>query len=227
MKELRKNFDKVAVYGALALGVVALSGPGLAGGRGKNGEKNKPQASSYGAPGFHDGHTAQAPTRALGIYESHHTTPVASLTKVGMGYGHGRKDYGAAKTSSRPDIVDTAKAAGSFNTLLSALNAAELTSVLEGEGPFTVFAPTDAAFAKLPEGTLEALLADKDKLVAVLKYHVVAGKVTSSDVAAAQELDTVEGTKLPTSTISVAKADIMARNGIIHVVDQVLVPPTL
>jgi uncharacterized surface protein with fasciclin (FAS1) repeats len=227
MKDLGKSIEKAAVYGALTMGVVALSAPAFAGDGSKSGQYGKPQASSDATPGEHAGYAAPAPVRGYGNGEPRYMAPDAYPVRVGMGYGHGKKDYGATKTSSQPDIVDTAKAAGSFSTLLSALNAAELTSVLEGEGPFTVFAPTDAAFAKLPDGTLEALLADKDKLAAVLKYHVVAGKVTSSDVAAAKELDTVEGTKLPTSAISVATADIMARNGIIHVVDEVLVPPTL
>jgi uncharacterized surface protein with fasciclin (FAS1) repeats len=227
MKDLRKSIEKAAVYGALSMGVIALSAPAFAGDGCESGQRGKFQAGNYAAPGNLGGYAAPAQVRDYGNFAPRYIAPVGQPVRVGMGYGHGKKDYGAAKTSSQPDIVDTAKAAGSFNTLLSALNAAELTSVLEGDGPFTVFAPTDAAFAKLPDGTLEALLADKDKLAAVLKYHVVAGKVTSSDVAAAKELDTVEGTKLPTSAISVATADIMARNGIIHVIDEVLVPPTL
>jgi hypothetical protein len=227
MKDLRKTLERTAVSSALALGVIALSVPAFAGDRCKSGQYGKPQAGAYGMPGYHGGPKGYAPMSGYGMYGPKHMAPGAHPMRVGMGYGSGTKGYGADKAAMKADIVGTAKAAGSFNTLLSALNAAELTTVLEGDGPFTVFAPTDAAFAALPEGTLEALLADKDKLAAVLKYHVVAGKMTASDVTAKSELDTVEGSKLPTGSISVAKADIMASNGVIHVVDKVLVPPTL
>jgi uncharacterized surface protein with fasciclin (FAS1) repeats len=130
------------------------------------------------------------------------------------------------------DIVDTAVSAGQFNTLAKALTEAGLVETLKGKGPFTVFAPTDEAFAKLPAGTLEALLADKAKLTAVLTYHVVAGKVTAADVAKLSEAKTVQGQSVKINTMSgvmvndahVVKADVMASNGVIHVIDKVILP---
>jgi uncharacterized surface protein with fasciclin (FAS1) repeats len=227
MKDLRKNLENTAVFGALALGIVTLSAPVFAGDGCKGGNYGKPQAGAYGMPGYHGGYKGYAPMTGYGPHAPRYMAPAGYMTPVGMGYSAEKKGYGSSKSSMKPDIVATAKAAGSFNTLLSALNAAELTSVLEGDGPFTVFAPTDEAFANLPEGTLEALLADKEKLAAILKYHVVAGELTAKDVTAKSELDTVEGSKLPTGSISVAKADIMASNGVIHVIDEVLVPPSI
>jgi len=126
------------------------------------------------------------------------------------------------KTSS--DIVDTAVSAGSFNTLVEAIKAAGLVDTLKGEGPFTVFAPTDEAFAKLPEGTLEGLLADKEKLVKVLTYHVVPGKVMSSDLPGVKSLKSVEGSDIQVTALQVTTADIETSNGVIHVVNEVLIP---
>jgi uncharacterized surface protein with fasciclin (FAS1) repeats len=130
------------------------------------------------------------------------------------------------------DIVDTAVAAGNFTTLAKALQAAGLVETLKGAGPFTVFAPTDEAFAKLPAGTLDALLKDKAKLTAVLTYHVVPGKVTASQVSQLKEAKTVQGGSLTIGTsagvtvnnANVIKADVMASNGVIHVIDTVLLP---
>jgi uncharacterized surface protein with fasciclin (FAS1) repeats len=130
------------------------------------------------------------------------------------------------------DIVDTAVAAGSFQTLATALTAAGLVDTLKGDGPFTVFAPTDEAFAKLPAGTVEALLADKAKLTQVLTYHVVAGKVTAADVVKLSSATTVQGGALvidaaqgvKVNGANVVKADVMASNGVIHVIDTVLLP---
>ncbi len=133
------------------------------------------------------------------------------------------------------DIVDTAVAAGSFNTLAAALTAAGLVETLKGEGPFTVFAPTDAAFAALPAGTVEDLLKpeNKDKLVAILTYHVVAGKVMSTDLTEGMKAATVQGGEV-TITLDggakvngavVSSADIAASNGVIHVIDAVILPP--
>ena len=132
------------------------------------------------------------------------------------------------------DIVDTAVAAGSFETLVAAVQAAGLVDTLKGDGPFTVFAPTDEAFAKLPEGTVEALLQDKEKLSAILTYHVVAGKKMASDVVGAQSIDTVQGGSLSVDTTdgvkvggaSVVQTDIKTSNGVIHVIDTVLLPPS-
>ncbi len=129
------------------------------------------------------------------------------------------------------DIVDTAVSAGNFNTLATALKAAGLIETLKGAGPFTVFAPTDAAFAKIPKAQLDALLADKAKLTAVLTYHVVAGAVMSKDVKAGM-VKTVQGTSLTVTTTggvkvngaSVTAVDIIADNGVIHVIDTVVLP---
>ena len=139
---------------------------------------------------------------------------------------------------AKKDIVDTAVAAGSFKTLAAALGAADLVETMKGKGPFTVFAPTDEAFAKLPKGTVETLLKpeNKDKLVAILTYHVVAGKVkaktavTLSKATALNKKDialAVKGESLTLNgTAKVVKADIMCSNGVIHVIDNVILPPS-
>lgn len=131
------------------------------------------------------------------------------------------------------DIVDTAVAAGDFTTLVTAVEAAGLVDTLKGEGPFTVFAPTDAAFAALPEGTVEGLLADTDALTKVLTYHVVPGKVMSTDLTNNMMAPTVEGSEVTIMTeggvmvndATVVAADIEASNGVIHVIDKVILPP--
>jgi uncharacterized surface protein with fasciclin (FAS1) repeats len=138
----------------------------------------------------------------------------------------------ALAADAKKDIVDTAVAAGSFKTLATALQAAGLVETLKGKGPFTVFAPTDDAFAKLPAGALDALLKDKAKLTAVLTYHVVPGKVTAADVVKLKEAKTVQGGSLRIATAggvkvddaNVVKTDIEASNGVIHVIDAVLMP---
>ena len=133
------------------------------------------------------------------------------------------------------DIVDTAVAAGNFKTLAAALKAAGLVETLKGDGPFTVFAPTDEAFAKLPAGTVENLLKpeNRDKLRAVLTYHVVAGKVTAAQVVKLKTAKTVQGSdvkimtsggKVMVDNANVVKTDITATNGVIHVIDTVLMP---
>jgi len=134
------------------------------------------------------------------------------------------------------DIVDTAVAAGDFKTLAAALEAADLVGTLKGEGPFTVFAPTDAAFEKLPAGTVETLLKpeNKQKLVDVLTYHVVPGKVMAADVVGLDEAKTVngkaiditvEGNAVKVNEANVTATDIGASNGVIHVIDAVILPP--
>ncbi|THD74124.1 fasciclin domain-containing protein [Thalassobius vesicularis] len=132
------------------------------------------------------------------------------------------------------DIVDTAVGAGTFKTLVAAVGAAGLVDTLKGEGPFTVFAPTDDAFAKLPAGTVEDLLKpeNKDKLVAVLTYHVVPGKVMSTDLSNGMTAATVQGGEITIMTeggvmvndAKVTAADIEASNGVIHVIDSVILP---
>ena len=134
------------------------------------------------------------------------------------------------------DIIDTAVAAGTFKTLAAALTAAELVDTLKSTGPFTVFAPTDEAFAKLPAGTVDSLLKDVPKLKAILTYHVVSGKVMAADVMKmdGQSAKTVNGAELKIGTqggvklngnVHVTKTDIECTNGVIHVVDSVLMPP--
>lgn len=130
------------------------------------------------------------------------------------------------------NIVETAVSAGSFKTLVTAVQAAGLVETLSGPGPFTVFAPTDEAFAKLPKETLDAVLADKEKLTAILTYHVVSGKVMASDVVNLKEATTVQGGKLSIDTsngvkvgsANVVQTDIETSNGVIHVIDTVLIP---
>lgn len=138
---------------------------------------------------------------------------------------------GATLAVQAKDIVDTAVAAGNFKTLATALQAAGLVDTLKGKGPFTVFAPTDEAFAKVPKDQLDALLKDKAKLTAVLTYHVVPGKVMAKDVKAGK-VKTVQGSELTVTTTggvkvdsaNVTATDIVADNGVIHVIDSVVLP---
>jgi uncharacterized surface protein with fasciclin (FAS1) repeats len=143
---------------------------------------------------------------------------------------------GPATAQDKPakDIVDTAVGAGQFKTLVTAVKAADLVETLKGKGPFTVFAPTDEAFAKIPKDKLEALLKDKKALTAVLTYHVVPGKVMAADVVKLDSAKTVQGksinivTKDEKVTIdgaNVLKTDIVCANGVIHVIDAVILPP--
>jgi uncharacterized surface protein with fasciclin (FAS1) repeats len=131
-----------------------------------------------------------------------------------------------------PTIVDVAVQAGKFNTLVQAVQAAGLVETLSGEGPFTVFAPTDEAFAQIPQETLQAVLADKEKLTAILTYHVVPGKLMAADVVRSTQLQTVQGQSITVSTeggvrvddANVVQTDIEADNGVIHVIDKVIMP---
>lgn len=130
------------------------------------------------------------------------------------------------------DIVDTAKGAGQFNTLVKAIEAAGLVDTLKGSGPFTVFAPTDEAFAKIPQADLDALLKNKEKLTAVLTYHVVPGKVKAAEVTKLKKAKTVQGQEVTIKSgkmvmidkATVTKTDIDASNGVIHVIDTVIMP---
>ena len=143
---------------------------------------------------------------------------VATLTLAGL-------------SAQAKDIVDTAVSAGNFKTLATALTAAGLIDTLKGKGPFTVFAPTDAAFAKIPKADLDALLKDKAKLTAVLTYHVVPGKVMAADVKAGK-VKSVQGSEITVATMGgvtvdgakVSATDIVADNGVIHVIDSVIIP---
>lgn len=138
---------------------------------------------------------------------------------------------GVAFSAQAKDIIDTAVGAGNFKTLATALGAAGLVDTLKGKGPFTVFAPSDAAFAKIPKADLDALLKDKAKLTSVLTYHVVAGKVMAADVKAGK-VKTVQGSELTVTTTGgvmvdgakVSATDIVADNGVIHVIDSVIMP---
>ncbi|MCB1991553.1 MAG: fasciclin domain-containing protein, partial [Geminicoccaceae bacterium] len=153
---------------------------------------------------------------------------LAMASVIGLSLG------GAALPAAADDIVETAVAAGSFETLVAAVQAAGLVEVLQGEGPFTVFAPTDEAFAALPDGTVEGLLKpeNKDQLTAILTYHVVPGMVMAKDAQGAKvELETVEGASLTVdgtgegvkvNDANVVTADIVADNGVIHVIDAVI-----
>jgi len=153
--------------------------------------------------------------------------PVLAVMIIGLGLSWG--------ASPAKDIVDTAVGAGSFNTLVAAVKAAGLVDTLKGKGPFTVFAPTDDAFKKLPPGTLEDLLKpeNKEKLKGILTYHVVAGKVMAKDVVKMKSAKTVNGQSVTISmkdknvmvdNAKVTKTDIVCSNGVIHVIDAVVLP---
>ena len=159
---------------------------------------------------------------------------IALITATSMNVAHAA-NHGHAHAPK--DIVDTAVAAGSFQTLVAAVQAAGLVDALKGEGPLTVFAPTDEAFAKLPAGTVETLLKpeNKDQLIAVLTYHVVAGKVMAADVVKLDSATTLQGAdvsikvedgKVHINNATVVKADIVTSNGVIHVIDTVILPPS-
>ena len=139
----------------------------------------------------------------------------------------------SAKAAAKMDIVETAVSAGNFTTLVAAVKAAGLADVLKGDGPFTVFAPTDEAFAKLPEGTVEELLKDTDALASILTYHVVSAEVLAADVVKLDKAKTVNGEYAMISVgedgvkidnANVVKTDIMCSNGVIHVIDAVILP---
>ena len=142
--------------------------------------------------------------------------PMQQRMSRGPGYGPGLK--------AGPSVLAVAKRTGEFTTLLKAVEAAGLTGLLEGDGPFTLFAPTDAAFEDLPEGALQGLLADKAKLAELLKYHLVPKRVSAVEILTSRTLETAAGQALPTGELSVIRADIPARNGVIQVVDEVLLP---
>lgn len=157
------------------------------------------------------------------------TTLISAGLIASTSFAYGKKQV------VQPDIVQTAVSAGAFETLVAALTAADLVGVLQGDGPFTVFAPTDEAFAKLPAGTVENLLKpeNKDQLVAILTYHVVPGKVMASDVVKLELAKTVNGKNVSIDAsdagvkiddANVVKTDIETSNGIIHIIDSVMLP---
>lgn len=169
------------------------------------------------------------------------TAGVAAIAAAALGTSAFAADLGQTDRQALPqqaataDLVDTAIAAGSFTTLVTAVQAAGLEATLRGPGPFTVFAPTDAAFAALPAGTLEALLADPETLADILLYHVVAGEVLAADVVGltsataangdAIGIEVVGGQVVLNGSATVTATDIMATNGVIHVIDAVILPP--
>jgi uncharacterized surface protein with fasciclin (FAS1) repeats len=157
---------------------------------------------------------------------------LAAVTALGVAFG-----VMTARAAADKDIIDTAITAGQFNTLAKALNAAGLVQTLKGPGPFTVFAPTDEAFAKLPPGTLESLLKEENKnqLAAILTYHVVSGEVTAADAAKLKQAKTANGKtvrlnvsngKIMINNATVTSADVPASNGVIHISDSVMLPPS-
>ena len=162
------------------------------------------------------------------------TLMAATVLGLAAGFGSlGTLPYAAADEPKK-DIVDTAASADQFKTLVTAVKAAELVNTLKGDGPFTVFAPTDEAFAKVPKETLDALLKDKKALTSVLTYHVVSGKVLAADVVKLDSATTVQGQavkiaaqdgKVTVNGATVTKTDIVCGNGVIHVIDAVLLPP--
>lgn len=160
---------------------------------------------------------------------------VSSLCLVALVLAVSTPASAACGKAHKQDIVDTAIEAKGFSTLVTAVKAAGLVETLKGEGPFTVFAPTDAAFEKLPEGTLESLLKpeNKDTLVGILTYHVVPGKVMAADVVKLKKAETVQGSKVrikvkdgkvKVDKANVVKTDIECTNGVIHVIDAVILP---
>jgi uncharacterized surface protein with fasciclin (FAS1) repeats len=179
------------------------------------------------APGNAAGFSPALYQPATGIYAP------ARAYRTGMGYD--AQHSSSAQASAQPDIVDTAVEAGSFNTLVAAVQAAGLEQTLRGPGPFTVFAPTDAAFAQIPKAQLDALLSDKQALTKVLTYHVVPGTVKAAEVVTLSSAATVEGQPLTirvgesvmVNNAKVIKTDIVTSNGVIHVIDAVMMPPDM
>jgi len=212
-----KRFSAVlaTALGATFVGNSAVAGSGCAQG-------------AMTAPGYHNNYYQPAIYRPT---PAGYGEPRAFRTGMGYGDRHGSE----VSTDTRADIVDTAIEAGDFNTLVTAVKAAGLVETLKGQGPFTVFAPTDAAFAKIPPAQLDALLKDKAALTRVLTYHVVAGKYAAADVVTMTRVKTVEGQSLTidagdavmVDNAAVIKTDIETSNGVIHVIDSVMLPPDM
>jgi uncharacterized surface protein with fasciclin (FAS1) repeats len=196
-----------------------------------------PGAMSYGYQGFSP--RPLQPSMIMPGYGAHwhafHGHGKHGMSGVGAYHhpGHSEKRYdseysdrvkGTETDANSKDIVETAVSSGEFSTLIKAVKAASLEGLLKGDGPFTVFAPTDDAFNNLPEGTLDELLTDKQRLAVILKYHVIPGRLAAADIIQERELKTAQGSKLSASELSVVKADVKASNGVIHVIDNVLIP---
>ena len=218
---------------ALALGLAVASSSALAGNCAKRGAAMGPMAGPYGPhpmPAMQYGHPH---SRGMMMRTGSYGSGGYGMKGADTGYGEASPMQTGYDAKPAPqDIVDIAASAGSFDTLVTAVKAAGLVDTLKGEGPFTVFAPTDDAFAKIPKADLEALLADKEALIRVLTYHVVPGKVLAADVGGLESAQTVQGQSLSIDTSSgvkvdganVVKTDILASNGVIHVIDSVVMP---
>ena len=225
----QRSFTLVAAGLACALGAVSAAQAGDSCGK-KSGYGSTPNSSAMSYAPRSAYRPAMAYVPAVYYAMPAHPASVggphgqARLIKTGM-----KKDAAGAGAG---DIVEVASGAGSFGTLVAAVQAAGLVETLKGEGPFTVFAPTDEAFAKIPKEQLDALLADKAALTKVLTYHVVPGKVMAADVTNASTAKTVEGGSLSIDTTDgvtvdgarVVQTDILASNGVIHVIDTVIIP---
>ncbi len=225
MKHINPNLAKTVAMTSLSLALYSSSA--LAG----NCMKNKPTGDMavYNNPSvmaYNGKQYSNHPVMKYYLPVVNSDTAYKNYTKPMM--------YKAAhhETAKHDDIVNTAISAGSFNTLVTAIKAADLVSTLKSEGPFTVFAPTDEAFAKIPKDQLDALLADKKALTNVLTYHVVPGKVMAKDVVNLNKVRTVQGQEIniditdgvKVDGANVIKTDIMTSNGVIHVIDKVILP---
>jgi len=183
--------------------------------------------SYYDHPHHH--HSRPMPMRP---YYPHHSKPYWHADKHASQYRPGETASTAVPAATSANIIDTAITAGNFNTLIEALNSTGLVETLQGPGPFTVFAPSDEAFARIPQKILAAIMADKEALAELLSYHVVSGEVTAADVAMLISAETVQGSAISIDTsegvkvdgANVVTADIRASNGIIHVIDTVMIP---
>ena len=175
---------------------------------------------------------AVAALKVANVQAQCHSGQCASQMQTQQTTSHTTHLTSAAVVQKQQDIVTTAVEAGTFKTLAAALGAADLVGALQGEGPFTVFAPTDEAFKALPEGTVENLLKpeNKEQLQAVLKFHVVSGKIMAGDVLKALEVETLQGQKarigLTIGGANIVTTDIECSNGVIHVIDRVILPPS-
>jgi uncharacterized surface protein with fasciclin (FAS1) repeats/uncharacterized membrane protein YuzA (DUF378 family) len=252
-----KRIDVLAavllVVGGLNWGLVALGKFDLVAfltGAGQFGERNAIGALIYGLVGasaLYQIFSWKAIQRRW-AHASVITIIVAALVGLGQpalasSCGGDKHDHGVkasaasttteAQASATGNILEVAAGAGQFQTLAAAIQAAGLSETLSGKGPFTVFAPTDAAFAKLPKGTVEALLQDKEKLAKILTYHVVPGKLMAADVVKLKDASTVQGQKVKFSTskdgvkindAKILSTDVAANNGVIHVIDTVILP---
>jgi uncharacterized surface protein with fasciclin (FAS1) repeats len=191
----------------------------------------KPYGKSYMTPMHpHAMHGYSGAMKPYGYPKQAYRGPAYTEESASNAGEHGvqQENQAAPNSTAAPahgaDIVATATAAGNFNTLIKAVVAADLYDTLRADGPFTLFAPTDAAFAKLPDGMLEGLLTDKETLVAVLGYHLVPGRLTAADLLQQREFETVQGQILSIEELSVVTADIDTANGIVHVIDSVVMP---